>query len=1479
MSVLLRLFLSDARRWFVTGLLLNLVSVGWAGDWPQWRGDAGHTASTAEGLPNQLALRWTRHYTARRQAWDDPLNHDVMQYDRVFEPVVSQGRMFVPFNDADKVVALDVTTGSEIWSFYADGPVRFAPVVWKDAVMFASDDGHLYSVGAADGKLRWRFRGAPGARKIIGNRRVISAWPARGGPVVQDNQVFFAASIWPFMGTFIYCLDAETGDIVWVNDSTSAQYIKQPHSAPSFAGVAPQGTMTVVGDVLLVPGGRSVPAAFDRKDGKLLHFELNAGGKGNGGSFVCGRDEDFYLHTRERGVRAFGLRSGTKTAFMINEPVLSSQQIFAAEGTEKLRAYDTKKKQVWELSGVDGSGDLIRAGERLYAAGGEKLTAVQLSPAKKTPEIVWQVPTAPDVVRLLAASDMLFAVTLDGRILAYGNADSADSATAGAELKTEGDLEPVDATVEATQTAVAIAQQVGQRAGVALCYGVEPALLRALVTESEYQIIAVDERKEVVALLRREFDQAGCYGDRVSVHVGDIESFAAPPYIANVVLLGSRVRAALEGDPQLLRTVFDTVRPYGGCLVATDVVDQEAWGSLVKRSEIEQASVEGKGPLLVVRRVGALPGAADWTHQYGDIANTVKSNDRRVKPPLGLLWFGGSSNLDVLPRHSHSPPEQVIGGRLYVEGMNSLSCRDVYTGRVLWKREFENLGTFGVYFDTTYKDTPLSTAYNQVHIPGANGRGTNYVATEDAIYLAIGNACQVLNPVTGETEQKLTLPADAKGKNREWGFIGVYQDVLLGGMGFANYRAEHKLDFATTDEKLSKNAKGFGSQSLDRSASQALVAFDRQTGEILWQLDSRHSFLHNGIVAGDGTVFCLDKLQKPIEDKLKRRGKNPPDTYRIVAVDVKTGEPVWEETGGIFGTWLGYSTQHGLLLQAGARASDRLKSEVGEGMAVYRGRDGEVVWRVNNRQYSGPCILHNDTILTNANSYQLSSGAFSLLDGTPKLIVNPLTQQEEPWKICRAYGCNNIIASENMLTFRSGAAGFYDMQTMSGTGNLGGFKSGCTSNLVVANGVLNAPDYTRTCSCGYQNQTSLALIHMPEMDMWTVNHTARLTKPGQAIERLGVNFGAPGDRVASDGTLWLDYPFVGGESATIDIQVEGNADYHHHHTLKYAGPGIPWVGASGVSRAAAITIPLQIQAAPLTFAVQHADDDAAELADGTVVLAGKKLMLVGEPKPSGKEPKPSGKEPKPSGEGPNAANQTQVGEAATTKVVGVRFDQVELPRGSRVRKAYVQFTSGEVSEQKSTLSLALEASDDARRFDAVEHNLSERPVTQETVRWRPAAWKKEGRAGDTEQTPDLSALVQQVIDRPNWKRGNALALLLRGRGPRVAKAHDASSAAAARLVIEADVPQDTSDKHPYLVRLYFAEPEAKGVGDRVFRVLLNGQVVEPRFDILEHAEQPRQTIVREYNDVLVADRLEIKLEALVGETLICGVEIVRQQEK
>ena len=419
------------------GIFIFACDAACGDDWPMWRYDANRSASSNEKLPKNLRLLWTRKFSPRKQAWDDPLNLDLMTYDRVFEPIVAGGRMFVGFNDQDKLIAIDVETGQTLWTAFADAPIRFAPVAYEGNVYCTSDDGYLYCWSQKDGSLEWKFRGGPSDQKALGNQRFTSAWPARGGPVVRDGHVYFAASIWPFMGTFIYSLDAKTGDVVWVNDSSGSQYIKQPHSAPSFAGVAPQGSLVATDKHLIVPGGRSVPAVFDRNTGKLLHFEINAGGKGTGGSSVFATEKRFFVHTRQKGTRAFDTASGKKTAFMTNEPVLADRIGYSAKIAKKRKVIQAlrlqlpdkpgKKKQdnprlIWEIA-ADGMGDLIRASDELLAGGATGIARINALHEK--PKVTQTIRTQFKPERLVAANGMLFAVGLNGTVSAFGRSDGS----------------------------------------------------------------------------------------------------------------------------------------------------------------------------------------------------------------------------------------------------------------------------------------------------------------------------------------------------------------------------------------------------------------------------------------------------------------------------------------------------------------------------------------------------------------------------------------------------------------------------------------------------------------------------------------------------------------------------------------------------------------------------------------------------------------------------------------------------------------------------------------------------------------------------------------------------------------------------------------------------------------------------------------------------------------------------------------------
>jgi hypothetical protein len=70
------------------------------------------------------------------------------------------------------------------------------------------------------------------------------------------------------------------------------------------------------------------------------------------------------------------------------------------------------------------------------------------------------------------------------------------------------------------------------------------------------------------------------------------------------------------------------------------------------------------------------------------------------------------------------------------------------------------------------------------------------------------------------------------------------------------------------------------------------------------------------------------------------------------------------------------------------------------------------------------------------------------------------------------------------------------------------------------------------------------------------------------------------------------------------------------------------------------------------------------------------------------------------------------------------------------------------------------------------------------VAWSPPDWTAVGAAGAAERTPDLAALLQEIVDRPGWAPGNALALLVTGTGTRTAESFDGLASAAPLLRVE-----------------------------------------------------------------------------------------------
>ncbi|MHC4252161.1 MAG: outer membrane protein assembly factor BamB family protein, partial [Planctomycetota bacterium] len=266
-------------------------------DWPQYRFDGSRSGYTPERIEAELSLSWTREARhAPHRAWvGRKFALSRMPFDWAPGAVVAGGTVYCGSSADHKVYAVDAATGRERWAFYTQGPVRLAPAVWRGRLLVGSDDGHLYCLDRETGELLWKLRAGPSDEKLVGNSRMISRWPVRGGVAVQGGVAYFGAGVWPEEDVYICAVNADTGQVLWRNDSTGALEIDQPHMVCfSRGGVIAQGYLAVTAERLFVATGRSTPAAFDREKGEFLYYHLSRYGAKTpwgigGGDVVAGR--------------------------------------------------------------------------------------------------------------------------------------------------------------------------------------------------------------------------------------------------------------------------------------------------------------------------------------------------------------------------------------------------------------------------------------------------------------------------------------------------------------------------------------------------------------------------------------------------------------------------------------------------------------------------------------------------------------------------------------------------------------------------------------------------------------------------------------------------------------------------------------------------------------------------------------------------------------------------------------------------------------------------------------------------------------------------------------------------------------------------------------------------------------------------------------------------------------------------------------
>jgi len=123
--------------------------------------------------------------------------------------------------------------------------------------------------------------------------------------------------------------------------------------------------------------------------------------------------------------------------------------------------------------------------------------------------------------------------------------------------------------------------------------------------------------------------------------------------------------------------------------------------------------------------------------------------------------------------------------------------------------------------------------------------------------------------------------------------------------------------------------------------------------------------------------------------------------------------------------------------------------------------------------------------------------------------------------------------------------------------------------------------------------------------------------------------------------------------------------------------------------------------------------------------------------------------------------------SSSYQVIGLRFIDIQIPKGSEVVNAYVQFTGDDDDNNKLTggpVNLIINGLLQANPvvFSGGEDFYTDRePKTNTEVAWSNIPNWSNNRATAAARTPDISSIIQEIIDQDDWANGNSLIIFIR----------------------------------------------------------------------------------------------------------------------
>jgi len=1188
------------------------LSANAVADWPTYLHDNSRVGATDQPLPKQLTLQWVFHSpVSPRLAWEgprsEPIEGKVMKhrvgFDDAYHVTVAGDRAYFASTVEHVVYCVDRETGKTLWRFFTEGPVRLAPTLNDGLVYIGSDDGLVYCLNGENGKVVWKHRVAPKDERLLARGQMISRWPIRTSVLIDGGVAYFGAGIFPHETVYLAAADAKTGNILWKEDAISQQDAGRND-------LSPQGYLLADEKLLFVPSGRTLPAAFEKSTGEFV-FKKSYGWRNSAGGVVGGAKamiangqlysagaNHFLGLDDETGSAGAAFIKGRQMTFrgelayvLTGDKLIAvNQQEHAKASVErknlyaKLREYRSNPDKLakanarmieLENAGIQweqpftGDGALVLAGNAVVAGGNEVVKVFDIE--KGT--LLHEAKVDGDTRGLAIANGHLFVSTNAGKVYAY--AAGVDQPPAIWPENYSKSPYPNDELTAIYETAARdILENSKVDSGFCLVLGSQRGRLAYELAKRapKLTLICLEQDEALVQQSQNILTDAGLYGHRIKVFHAAPDKSPLSNYFANLVVSDSML---IDGKLPVAGVELGRfLKPCGGvvCLgypaAATKKTPPTELASAIAELYLRDDAKSKTIDNWVVLERGKLAGAGEWSHQYGSAANTSLSEDHRIKGSLGVLWYGDPGPSQMINRHEAASAPLSTNGRFFVQGTDNIRAYDAYNGEFLWEHKNPGAIRTGVF---------------------NNYETSNLAASDDALFVAVGKQCTVYDAATGKVNAELKAPQSDDGIDRDWGYLAFQDDLVY---GTSTIRTE-------LEKSLRRRGRTIGSK------TDAIFSYSPKTGELAWKYTGQH-IMHVTITIGDGLIYFVESsISQEQRDALLRQDKTalkdlPPeeakkkeaelkkyDVRMAVALNAKTGEEVWRKAVdvtnctkvGAGGGNLALMYTDGKVVLCGANANGHYWRQFLGGdfsqrrLVVLDANTGEKKWSKDANYMNRPVIVGTDIIA--------EPWAFNVETGEPKKRVNPLTGEVSNWQFSRpGHHCGIITSTPNMMFFRSGFIGYYDMYEDSGTRHFAGQRLGCWVNAIPANGVVVIPEASAGCVCLFSITSTVVLEPREDREAaWGIYSVSGNAKP---VRNLSINLAAPGDRRDSEGKLWLGYPrprTVGRMEFVLKLNTTfaTGGEYYKRNMESVAiqGSQTQWLHASGARGLSRCEIPLR----------------------------------------------------------------------------------------------------------------------------------------------------------------------------------------------------------------------------------------------------------------------------------------------------------------